>query len=40
MFTLDSKHIRSRHKIRGQQEQEKFGNVNCAQFGANYIPVI
>ena len=32
MFTFDSKHTRSRYKIRAQQEQETFGVVN--------IPVI
>ena len=40
MFTFDSKHIRSRYKIRAQQEQETFGVVNRRQFGVNYIPVI
>ena len=40
MFTFDSKHTRSRYKIRAQQEQETFGVVNRRQFGANYIPVI
>ena len=39
MFTFDSKHIRSRYKIRAQREQETFGFVN-RQFGANYIRVI
>ena len=40
MFTLDSKHTPSRHKIRAQEEQETFVVVNRRQFGANYIPVI
>ena len=41
MFTKpDSKHTRSRHKIRAQPEQETFGVVNRRQFGAHYIPVI
>ena len=40
MFTFDSKHTRSRYKIRAQQQQETFGVVNRRQFGANYIPMI
>ena len=40
MFTFDLKHIRSRYKIRAQQEQETFGVVNRRQFRANCIPVI
>lgn len=40
MFTLDSRHTRSRHKIRAQLEQGMFGVVNCRQFGANYVSVI
>ena len=40
MFTFDSKHTRSRYKIRAQQQRETFGVVNRRQFGANYIPMI
>ena len=40
MFTFDSKHMRSRYKIRAQQEKETFGVVNRRMFGANYTPVI
>ena len=40
MFTFDSKHTRSRYKLRAQQQQETFGIVNRRQFGANYIPMI
>ena len=40
MFTFDSKHTRSRYKIRAQQQRETFGVVNRRQFGANYIPII
>ena len=36
-FTFASKHIRSRYKIRAQQEQEMFGVANRRQFGANII---
>ena len=40
MFTFDSKHTRSRYKIRAQQQRETLGVVNRRQFGANYIPMI
>ena len=40
MFTFDSKHTRSRYKIRAQQQQETFGVVNRRQFGGNYMPMI
>ena len=40
VFTFDSKHTRSRNKIRAQQQRQTFGVVSRRQFGANYIPMI